>query len=113
MARFLFVLETAPCGLLYGRGAGGQASGATGNFGYARGMPEGRGKFSLRRERRPQSAGRERQQGRLRVSEKRGADTAYVFTHARVLEQCPRSLGLRRLLLSLIPDWLGRGFTEQ
>jgi hypothetical protein len=43
----LFVLETAPCGLLYGSPAGGQSSGATGNFGYARGMHEGQGKILI------------------------------------------------------------------
>jgi len=45
--------------------------------------PKGRGQFSLRRERRPQSAGRERQQGCLRDSKREGDDTAYEFTHAR------------------------------
>ena len=44
---FPFVRETAPCGLLYGSKAGGQASWATGNFGYARGMPEGQGKILI------------------------------------------------------------------
>jgi hypothetical protein len=59
---------------------------------------EGRGKFSLRWERRPHRAGRERQQGRLPAIERKGAWNRYGFTHARGLLKQRRDLGLKRLL---------------
>src|SRR5262249_37850852 len=87
--------------------AGGQASGATGNLSMREECPKGRGKFSLRRERRPQSAGRERQQGCLSVLVRGGGLIPVLRVHprARMLEQS-RDLGFRGLLPRLIPDRL-------
>jgi len=69
------VVEAASCGLADGQEkADGTARGATGNFGYARGMLKGREKFSLRRKRRTQHghvkasrAGRRRKKRKIKA----------------------------------------------
>jgi hypothetical protein len=87
--------------------AGGQASGATGNFDYARGMPEGQGKIPIAPGAPPAKCRERKAAGESSGLEKRGgAYTALrVHLHARMLEQ-RRNLGFRGLLPRLIPNRL-------